>query len=162
MTLQVLVSFHRQKRDAVTRVDAHRPGGQQECAHVQLWWLEWQQQRAWGQWWPRCSAPPTPPPCNGGRGGNGCQRYSGITATATSSSSQQQVRWQRQPREQCQRRHHHCYAQALGVVDVGSLSVELSWRIRVRSGRPSCRASQGQNHGVRRGYRGSGEVRQSA
>ena len=31
MTLQVLVRFHRQKRDAVTRVDAHRPGGQQEC-----------------------------------------------------------------------------------------------------------------------------------
>ena len=57
---------------------------------------------------------------------------------------------------------HHCYAQALGVVDIGSLSVELSWRIRVRSGRPSCRASQGQNHGVRRGYKGSGEVRQSA
>ena len=55
-----------------------------------------------------------------------------------------------------------CYAQALGVVDVGSLSVELSGRIRVRSGRPSCRASQGQNHDVRRGYRGSGEVRQSA
>ena len=55
-----------------------------------------------------------------------------------------------------------CYAQALGVVDVGSLSVELSWRIRVRSGRPSCRAFQGQNHGVRRGYRDSGEVRQSA
>ena len=55
-----------------------------------------------------------------------------------------------------------CYAQALGVVDIGSLSVELSWRIRVRSGRPSCRASRGQNHGVWRGYRGSGEVRQSA
>ena len=55
-----------------------------------------------------------------------------------------------------------CYAQALGVVDVGSLSVELSWRIKVRSGRPSCRASQGQNHGVRRGYGVSGEVRQSA
>ena len=55
-----------------------------------------------------------------------------------------------------------CYAQALGVVDVGSLSVELSKRIKVRSGRPSCRASQGQNHGVWRGYRGSGEVRQSA
>ena len=55
-----------------------------------------------------------------------------------------------------------CYAQALGVVDVGSLSIELSRRIMVRSGRPSCRASQGQNHGVRRGYRSSGEVRQSA
>ena len=55
-----------------------------------------------------------------------------------------------------------CYAQALGVVDVGSLLVELSGKIRVRSGRPSCRASQGQNHGVRHGYRGSGEVRQSA
>ena len=55
-----------------------------------------------------------------------------------------------------------CYAQALGVVDVGSLLVELSWRIRVRNGRPSCRASQGQNHGVRRGCRVSGEVRQSA
>ena len=55
-----------------------------------------------------------------------------------------------------------CYAQALGVVDVGSLLVELSRKVRVRSGRPSCRASQGQNHGVRRGYRGSGEVRQSA
>ena len=50
-----------------------------------------------------------------------------------------------------------CYAQALGVVGIGSLSVELSWRIRVRSGRPSYRASQGQNHGVRRGYRVSGE-----
>ena len=37
--------------------------------------------------------------------------------------------------------HVNCYAQALGVVDVGSLSVELSWRIRVRSGRPSCCAS---------------------
>ena len=56
----------------------------------------------------------------------------------------------------------HCYAQALGVVDVGSLLVELSWRLKVRSGRPSCRASQGQNHGVRRGYKVSGEVRQSA
>jgi hypothetical protein len=55
-----------------------------------------------------------------------------------------------------------CYAQALGVVDVGSLSVELSGNIRVRSGRPSCRAFQGQNHGVKRGYRDSGEVRQSA
>ena len=55
-----------------------------------------------------------------------------------------------------------CYAQALGVVDVGSLSVELSWRITVRSGRPSCRALQGQSHGVRHGYRGSGEVGQSA
>ena len=55
-----------------------------------------------------------------------------------------------------------CYAQALGVVDGGSLSVELSGRIRVCSGRPSCRAFQGQNHGVRRGYRDSGEVRQSA
>ena len=55
-----------------------------------------------------------------------------------------------------------CYAQALGVVDVRSLSVELSGRIRVCSGRPSCRALQGQNHGARRGYRGSGEVRQSA
>ena len=55
-----------------------------------------------------------------------------------------------------------CYAQALGVVDIGSLSVELSGRIRVRSGHPSCRALQGQNHGVRRGYRGSKEVRQSA
>ena len=50
-----------------------------------------------------------------------------------------------------------CYAQALGVVDVGSLSVELSWRVRARNGRPSCRASQGQNHGIRRGYRGSRE-----
>jgi hypothetical protein len=55
-----------------------------------------------------------------------------------------------------------CYAQALGVVDVGSLSVEVSGRVRVHSGRPSCRASQGQNHGVRRGYRVPGEVRQSA
>jgi hypothetical protein len=55
-----------------------------------------------------------------------------------------------------------CYAQALGIVDVGSLSVELSAGMRVRSGRPSCRASQGQNHGVRRGYKVSGEVRQSA
>ena len=58
--------------------------------------------------------------------------------------------------------HRFCYAQALGVVGVGSLSVERSWRIKVRSGRPSCRASQGQNHGVRRDCRGSGEVRQSA
>ena len=55
-----------------------------------------------------------------------------------------------------------CYAQALGVVDVGSLSVEVSGKIRVRNGHPSCRASQGQNHGVRRGDRDSGEVRQSA
>ena len=55
-----------------------------------------------------------------------------------------------------------CYAQALGVVDVGSLLVEVSKNIRVRSGRPSRRASQGQNHGVRRGCRDSGEVRQSA
>ena len=53
--------------------------------------------------------------------------------------------------------HTWCYAQALGVVDVGSLSVELSWRIKVRSGRPSYRASQGQNHGVRRGCRDSGK-----
>ena len=52
-----------------------------------------------------------------------------------------------------------CYAQALGVVIVGSLSVELSGRIKTRDGRPSCRATQGQNHGVRRGCRGSGEVR---
>ena len=58
--------------------------------------------------------------------------------------------------------HIHCYAQALGVVDVGSLLVELSERIGVRNGRPSCRASQGQNHSVRHGYRGSKEVRQSA
>ena len=50
-----------------------------------------------------------------------------------------------------------CYAQALGVVDAGSLLVELSGRVRVRSGRPSCRASQGQNHGIRRGYRVSGK-----
>ena len=50
-----------------------------------------------------------------------------------------------------------CYAQALGVVDVGSLSVELSGKVRVRSGRPSCRASQGQNHGVWRGCKGSGK-----
>jgi hypothetical protein len=60
---------------------------------------------------------------------------------------------------ECMAHHTDCYAQALGVVDIGSLLVELSWRIRVRSGRPSCRASQGQNHGVWRGYRGSGEVR---
>ena len=52
-----------------------------------------------------------------------------------------------------------CYAQALGVVEVGSLSVEISRRIWVRSSRPSCRASQGQNRGVRRGYRVSGDVR---
>ena len=58
--------------------------------------------------------------------------------------------------------HHVCYAQALGVVDVGSLSAELSRRIRVRSDHPSFRASQGRNHGVRRGCRGSREVRQSA
>ena len=55
-----------------------------------------------------------------------------------------------------------CYAQALGVVNVGSLLVELSGRIWIRNSRPSCRASQGQNHGVRHGYRGFGEVRQSA
>ena len=55
-----------------------------------------------------------------------------------------------------------CYAQALGVVGVGSLSVELSGRIRVRNGRPSCCALLRQNRGVRRGYRGSKEVRQSA
>ena len=50
-----------------------------------------------------------------------------------------------------------CYTQALGVVGVGSLLVELSGRARVRSGRPSCRASRGQNHGVRRGYRDLGK-----
>ena len=50
-----------------------------------------------------------------------------------------------------------CYAQALGVVDVGSLLVELSVEVRVRSGRPSCRASQGQNHGVWRGCKDSGK-----
>ena len=55
-----------------------------------------------------------------------------------------------------------CYAQALGVVIVGSLSVELSGRVRVCSGRPSCHATQGQNHGIRHGYRSSGEVRQLA
>ena len=55
-----------------------------------------------------------------------------------------------------------CYTQALGVVDVGSLLIELSGRIRVHSGCPSCHASQGQNHGVRHGCRGSEEVRQSA
>ena len=55
-----------------------------------------------------------------------------------------------------------CYAQALGVVEVGSLSVELSRSLRVRSGRPSCRATQGQNHGIGCGYRVSREVRQSA
>ena len=55
-----------------------------------------------------------------------------------------------------------CYAQALGVVGVGSLSVELSGRIKVCNGRPSYRASQGQNHGVRRGCEGSRGVRQSA
>ena len=54
-----------------------------------------------------------------------------------------------------------CYAQALGVVDVGSLSVELSGKIRVRSGHPSCHALQRQNHGVRRDCKGSEEVRQS-
>ena len=55
-----------------------------------------------------------------------------------------------------------CYAQALGVVDIRSLSVEPSGRIRVHNGRPSCCALQGQNHGVRRGRRGSEEVRQLA
>ena len=50
-----------------------------------------------------------------------------------------------------------CYAQALGVVDVRSLSVELSRRIRVRSGRPSCCALQGQNHGIRRDCRVQGK-----
>ena len=54
-----------------------------------------------------------------------------------------------------------CYAQALGIVDVESLSIEFSGRMRIRSGRPSCHASQRQNHGVRRGCKGSGEVRQS-
>ena len=56
----------------------------------------------------------------------------------------------------------YCYAQALGVVEVGSLLVELSGRLWVRSGRPSCRALQGQNHGVGRGYEGLDEVRQLA
>ena len=50
-----------------------------------------------------------------------------------------------------------CYAQALGIVGVGSLSVELSVRTRVRSGCPSCHATLGQNHGARRGYRDSGK-----
>ena len=54
-----------------------------------------------------------------------------------------------------------CYAQALGVVVKGSLSVELLGRTKTHSGRPSCRATQGQNHGIRRGCGGSGEVRQS-
>ena len=34
-----------------------------------------------------------------------------------------------------------CYAQALGVVVDRSLLVELSGRMKTRSGRPSCRAS---------------------
>ena len=49
-----------------------------------------------------------------------------------------------------------CYTQALGVVVVRSLSVELLGRIETRNGRPSCHVTQGQNHGVRRGCRGSG------
>ena len=49
-----------------------------------------------------------------------------------------------------------CYAQALGVVVVRSLSVELLGRMETRSGRPSYRATQGQNHGVRRGQEKSG------
>ena len=55
-----------------------------------------------------------------------------------------------------------CYAQALGVVVIGSLSVKLSGKVKVRSDCPSCHATQGQNHSVRCGCRGSGEVRQSA
>ena len=61
--------------------------------------------------------------------------------------------------------HYHwqmdlsCYAQPLGVVVVGSLLVELSGRIKTCSGHPSCRASRGQNHGIRRGYRDLGEVK---
>ena len=55
-----------------------------------------------------------------------------------------------------------CYAQALGVVVVESLSVELSGKMKARNGRPSCRATQGQNHGVRRGCRGLKGVRQLA
>ena len=55
-----------------------------------------------------------------------------------------------------------CYAQALGVVVVGFLSVELLGRIKTRSGRPSYHASQGQNRSVTRGCRDSGEVRQWA
>ena len=55
-----------------------------------------------------------------------------------------------------------CYAQALGIVVVGSLLVELSEKMKIRSGRPSRHAAQGQNHGVRRGYEGSRGVRQSA
>ena len=50
-----------------------------------------------------------------------------------------------------------CYAQALGVVVVGSLSVELSGRIKTCNGCPSCCATQGQNHGIRRGCRDSGK-----
>ena len=42
-----------------------------------------------------------------------------------------------------------CYTQALGVVIVRSLSIELSGRIKVRNGCPFCRASQGQNLGIR-------------
>ena len=52
---------------------------------------------------------------------------------------------------------YECYAQALGIVVVGSLSVELSGKVKVRSGCPSCHATQGQNHGIRCGYRGSGK-----
>ena len=74
----------------------------------------------------------------------------------------QRLVMQRTSQKKGERHYKGCYAQALGVVGVGSLSVELSWRIKVRSGRPSCCASQGQNHGVRRGCRGSEEVRQSA
>ena len=43
------------------------------------------------------------------------------------------------------------FAQALGIVIVGSLSVELSGKIKTHSGRPSCCATLGQNLGIWQG-----------
>ena len=50
-----------------------------------------------------------------------------------------------------------CYAQALGVVVVGSLLVELSGRIKTCSGYPFCYATLGQNLGIRQGLGVQGE-----
>ena len=52
----------------------------------------------------------------------------------------------------------YCYAQALGIVVVGSLLVELLGRIKSRSGRPSCHATLGQNLGVWQGSRVQGKL----
>ena len=51
-----------------------------------------------------------------------------------------------------------CYTQALGVVIVRSLLVELLGRIKTHSGHPSCCATLGQNLGVRQGLEVQGKL----